>query len=310
MRASFNTILTLCATLLILVADSPEAAELTIDPQRQLQYARELLDHGQYRQAAEAFQRFTFFFPSHADRRAALLEAGKAYMQARDPQSAQVALKTLIADDRLDPVAVEGHFLLAQSYLQSGARSQAVVRLNNLILLSEDIEVEDRAYHRIGWIQMEILDWPGAMRAFSRISADGRQRYNIPAIETALNQREALPQKSPALAGTLSVIPGGGQLYCGRYKDAAVAFVLSVGTTWAALEAFDEDLNVLGSLLALVGVGFYSGNIYGAVNSAHKFNARQERQYLNYLQQEFTRRMDSPSQAANRGMAIAVRISF
>ena len=98
-----------------------------------------------------------------------------------------------------------------------------------------------------------------------------------------MRARASRTKKSPALAGTLSIIPGGGQLYTHRPKDAAVAFVLSVGTFWAAHDAFDNDQNALGSLLAVIGLGFYAGNIYGAVTSAHKYNRNATEEFIENL---------------------------
>ena len=286
------------------------AAGLTIDAQRQLGFARQLLENQQYRRAAEEFQRFAFFYDEHPERRGALLEAGKALLLADDPRFAQVPLKALIADERLDPLAVEAHFLLAASYLQMRAPSHAVVRLSNLIALSDDIAVDDRAYSRIGWIQIEALDWRGALRAFKRISDDGRKRFNIPELEAAVVGADEIPQKSPALAGILSFIPGGGQLYCGRYQDAAVALASNVALFWSALDAFDSDQNALGGLLTLIGVGFYAGNIYGAVNDAHKFNANQKRRYGDRLRRTYSQPIEPLSHDVRQDTLIGFRVSF
>ena len=43
-------------------------------------------------------------------------------------------------------------------------------------------------------------------------------------------------------AGILSIIPGTGHLYCGRYKDATLAFILNTAMIYAACEAFDNHL--------------------------------------------------------------------
>ncbi len=286
------------------------AAELTIDPVRQLQFARELREKGQYRRAAEEFQRFAYFFSDHPERRPALLESGKSFLQAADPQSAQMPLKTLIDDGQFDDIGVETHFLLAETYLRLGARTHAVVTLNNLIALCRDPSVEDRAYHRIGWIQIEATDWQGALRAFQHLSPAGRQRYRISSLESSLGRSGDLAYKSPALAGTLSIVPGAGQLYCRRYKDAAVAFVLGVGPLWASTEAFDKDQPVLGGLLAVIGLGFYTGNIYGAVNDAHKFNAEQQRRFIDELRRSHLSAGPMSSPEENRELLIGLRFSF
>jgi hypothetical protein len=95
---------------------------------------------------------------------------------------------------------------------------------------------------------------------------------------------ERLPYKSPSTAGVLAgVLPGSGHLYCDRYKDGVVAFLLNGLFTWAAIEAFDNDHEVLGGILGFLELGWYSGNIYSAVNSAHKHNRALKDNYLKSL---------------------------
>jgi hypothetical protein len=41
----------------------------------------------------------------------------------------------------------------------------------------------------------------------------------------------------------------------------------------------------LGGILTFFELGLYSGNIYSAVNCAHKYNKNQEKDFLRYLKQ-------------------------
>lgn len=95
---------------------------------------------------------------------------------------------------------------------------------------------------------------------------------------------EALPRKSPLLAGSLSaVLPGAGQLYTHRPRDAGVSFLLNGSLIALAAIAFHNDEPVAGGILSLVELTWYSGNIYGAVNGAHKFNRSQRQRFLEKL---------------------------
>jgi hypothetical protein len=51
-----------------------------------------------------------------------------------------------------------------------------------------------------------------------------------------------------------------------------IAFILNTALIYAAYEAFDDDKIGFGSVITIVEFGFYAGNIYGSVNSAHKYN--------------------------------------
>ncbi len=256
---------------------------LSIDSEQQYQFAEALFKSGQYRRAAEEYQRFAFFFPQDSRQRPARLKAGQAFLMAKDPASALDRFKALAAREELDSIAVEASFMMVECYLQMNSITHAVLEMNNLIALSTDIEVRDRAYYRLGWLHIDQTDWPAARKAFAKISASQRSRYRVDDLDRELAQASQLPSRNPTLAGTLSIIPGAGQLYCGRYEDALIAFAVNLGLFWAAHDAFDQEQYALGSLLSFVGLGFYAGNIYSAVSDAHKFNQNQQRQFGNSL---------------------------
>lgn len=52
---------------------------------------------------------------------------------------------------------------------------------------------------------------------------------------------------------------------------------------YAAYEAFDNDLDVIVGIITFFELGFYSGNIYSAVNCAHKYNRDEKNNFLDYL---------------------------
>lgn len=96
-----------------------------------------------------------------------------------------------------------------------------------------------------------------------------------------------MPSKDPAAAGLMAaVLPGLGHAYCERYKDGLVAFLLNGLFIWAAYEAFEEDHSVLGGILTFLELGWYTGNIYSAVNTAHKYNRAVKNEFLRNLGDE------------------------
>ncbi len=295
----------------ILACLQVSAHALTIDADEQFNYADSLFQGQQYLRAAEEYQRFAFFFKDHPKNRPARFKAGEAFLLAKAPAQAVQILQSLISEGKSDPLTMEAFFLQAECHLQLGIPTQAVVQLNNIIALSQDPRVVDRAYYRIAWIHIEMTDWAGAQKAIGRMSAEGRQRHGVGRLDTALSGVETIPSKSPGLAGTLSIIPGGGQLYCRRYEDALIAFVLNAGFIWASSDAFNNEQYGLGGLLSFVGLGFYLGNIYGAVNDAHKFNHQQTRQFIDRLRQ-YQIRIPGPESEpeAKSGPVLGLRIPF
>ena len=53
------------------------------------------------------------------------------------------------------------------------------------------------------------------------------------------------------------------------------------------MESFDKELYALGAVISVVEFGFYAGNIYGAVGSAHKYNKLQDAAFIDNLKLKF-----------------------
>lgn len=81
-----------------------------------------------------------------------------------------------------------------------------------------------------------------------------------------------LKLKSPALAGSLSLVPGLGQVYNGTYEAATVALGLNVIFGLAMTEFFNHQLKAAGTASALVFSVTYLGNILSAYNGAKQVN--------------------------------------
>ncbi len=299
------------AWLLLSICLMQHAAAVTIDPHQQMRYADLLFDQGQYRRAAEEYQRFSFFFPDHPNRQQAILRSGQAFLQAGDPNLALAQFKRLTDTFDMDPLAIEAYFMSAECYLQLKSATLAIAQLHNVITLVDDVAVKDRAYHRLGWIHIDLTDWNGARHSIDKISQSGRRRYRIEELDAALAQSSSsLSRKSPALAGTLSIIPGAGQLYCHRYEDALMALLVNVGLFWSSYDAYDKEQYGLGSLLAFVGLGFYAGNIYGAVTDAHKYNRSLEQDHVDRLKRDFLIDNGLTPQASTNGLFLRLHFSF
>jgi hypothetical protein len=142
------------------------------------------------------------------------------------------------------------------------------------------------AWHQIGWLYLESGEFGQARAAFDRISPSGRMDFDVDTLDLQLNGQEAIPRKSLVTAGILSLIPGGGYLYCGRVQDALIAFFFTGAFIYGAVESFGHDLYALGGMMSLVGIGFYSGSMYGGVTSAHKFNQAKKSEFVRELKKK------------------------
>jgi tetratricopeptide (TPR) repeat protein len=293
-----------------LICLAQAAATAVIEPHRQMEYADQLFQQGQYRRAAEEYQRFAFFFPGHSDRRKAIFQSGQAFLHGDSPGLALAQFKQLMESFDLDPLAIEAYFMSVECDLQLNSTTRAIARLHNLISLVDADSVKDRAYHRLGWIHIGLTDWNGARQAIDRISDSGRRRFGVAELDAALARSGSLSRKNPALAGALSVLPGAGQLYCGRYEDALIALLVNVGLIWSAYDAYDKEQYGLGSLLTFVGLGFYAGNIYGAITDAHKYNQLRKQQHVDRLKRNHLIDSQRTPQSSTGSLFLGLHFSF
>jgi tetratricopeptide (TPR) repeat protein len=300
----------LFSALLLLICLVPVGITATIDPQQQMEYADRLFDQGQYRRAAEEYQRFAFFFADHPQGREALLRSGQAFLHANDPNLALSQFTPLMQTFAPDALAIEAYFMSVECYLQLASTTQAIAQLRNIITLVDTDDVKDRAYHRLVWIYIDQTDWKGARQAIDRISDSGRGRLRVDELDTALSHSSSLARKSPALSGTLSIIPGAGQLYCHRYEDALIALLVNVGLFWSAYDAYDNEQYGLGGLLTFVGLGFYAGNIYGAITDAHKYNHLRMQEYKDRLKLDYLTDSGPTPQASTKGVFLSLHFYF
>ncbi len=81
-----------------------------------------------------------------------------------------------------------------------------------------------------------------------------------------------IPQKSPAVAGALSVVPGLGHFYLEQWGTGIVAMVWNGAFIFATVDSFAAGRIGQGTLLGLLELVWYGGTIFGAISGAHRFN--------------------------------------
>jgi TM2 domain-containing membrane protein YozV len=120
--------------------------------------------------------------------------------------------------------------------------------------------------------------WLEADEALRQVDSQSGRFVAAQGMRQVLAEAPTARRKDPAVAGLLAaVLPGAGHLYCERPGDGAIAFVFTGAFAWATVEAFQQDHQAVGIGLGFIALSFYGGNIFSAVNVAHKFNDREER---------------------------------
>jgi TolA-binding protein len=300
--------LLIAASILMGSAVGADAGQLTIDADSQYAFARSRLDSGAFDEAIAEFNRFVFFFPDDERAPRALFQTGMAHFGAGRFAAAASIFDRQTADDADSPLGSDAFFMLSRCHARQGMIEQAMVDLHNLMAVSSNTAVLDRARYELGWLHVEQGRWKDARQAFGRISPENRDRFRVVDLTEDLARSDAIAVKDPATAGMLSIVPGGGQLYCQRYQDAMAAFLINAGLIWAAWEAFDNEQYALGGVISFVEFGFYAGNIYGAVSGAHKYNRDRTSEFRESLYRQ--RQMSFSLAPAPDGVALCLTVDF
>lgn len=256
---------------------------IQIDADTQYDFAEQYFSKGEYSRAVDEYKRFVYFFPGDDRVEGAMFQCGMAFYLGRRYADAVASFHAVIDKFFVSELAVKSYFMVSESHVRLNQYDAAVINLHNLITLSKDADVKDEANYRLGWIYVDNALWDKARLYFEKISPPNREKFRLERLSAELAQEARIARKNPTMAGALSIVPGVGYLYCERYQDALIAFLLNGALIWAAVEAFDNDNPALGALLTFVEVGFYSGNIYGAVGSAHKYNRAKTEQFIENL---------------------------
>ena len=301
-----------CILLFISLLCLPLAAKagqtVWVDADIQFDYAERLYAGEDFLLAVAEYQRFIFLFPEHARVEEAAYKVGLCYLSARMYARAVQSFKAFMQSYPDSPYIDLSQFRMSAAYLNSNQAGAAITVLRNLAFVTDDAGTRNEAYYRLGWIYIGMGQWGQAQTVFDEISPEGRNAYRLQELSGALVQEPKMKQKSPGLAGTLAILPGAGYLYCGRYQDALIALLVNGGLIWAAYEAFSNDLFALGSVITFVEIGFYAGNIYGSVASAHKYNRKNEQKWIENLRQRL--KVNLATRPHNKGIELSLRYRF
>ncbi|OQY50981.1 MAG: hypothetical protein B6240_00635 [Desulfobacteraceae bacterium 4572_87] len=271
---SVNVLLLLA--FVILWAPRPAVSEqIVIDSDMQFELARSFMDKGDYGRAISEYERFIYFFPK--DRRVSLVREriGLCYLDDGKFDEARNAFARSYRADPDSPMAKKALLLTGESYYKEGVYDKAENFFGEVLKRYPSDSLRNKALYRLGWTRMQENRWREASQDFKRVEEGSPLFEKARRLSVESLKGEDLPYKDPSSAGVMAaVLPGLGHVYVSRYKDALIAFFLNGLFIWATVEAFNHDQNVLGGILAFLEVGWYSGNIYSAVNVTHKWNRK------------------------------------
>jgi len=250
------------------------ASTANCQPDSVFEFARYLEETGDYYRAVTEYKRFIFHWPEHPTADESRYRTGMCYLKGNDNDEAISIFQELLAQAGKETDQERIRYALARALFNSGNWFPADYQLQILEQSNRPISQVQTAYSRL-WCRLKpgkIADASTFWRQVMKTQSIGILPH-ANAIETELNRILNRSQKRPKLAGFLSaVVPGLGQTYGGRWRDGVVSFLVNglfIGAIAAAIDHGHEETAVI---LGFFEIGFYSANIYNAVNDAHKYN--------------------------------------
>jgi putative component of membrane protein insertase Oxa1/YidC/SpoIIIJ protein YidD len=145
-----------------------------------------------------------------------------------------------------------------------------------------DLNLEDkklwRSVRALTWIHMS--EWGKASFEYNALDELGLDTSHLSQLALSGSR---IPQKSPRAAGLLGIIPGLGYAYSSHYKTAVAAMIVIGLTTAATIEAHNQGNEGLAVSVGLLSIGWYSGSIFGSVESAKRYNKHQREVFFTHF---------------------------
>jgi hypothetical protein len=248
-------------------------------------FAENLFNQGDYFRSITEYKRFIFYYP--ADQRVSLAAfgIGQSYFKAQRWSEAEESFQVFISQFNNSPQLLEALYLKALAQKNQNKFDQALSTLNSLEKIAGG-EVRERSIFQKAMIFIERADWERANSMLKTIPPSSVFFRYSKIISQGLDNSSKLPHKDPVLAGALSaLLPGAGQLYTERPRDALVAFLLNAAFITGAVQSFRHNNEITGGILSFFELGWYSGTIYSAIGSAHKFNERVKLEFIHKLKE-------------------------
>jgi hypothetical protein len=259
------------------VKAQPAGLPIDLSAKEILEFAEHLFSQKEYFRALGEYHRFLFLYPDHPEAPTAALRIVQCYSRGKHWLEALEAADSFLHDHAQSSLTLPVRFLRAQALIELARGEQAREVYREIINARPGQPLVAEALYGIGLSYAREHRWLEADETLRQIGSESAIHGEAEAVRQILAEASQTTHKDPTLAGVLAIVPGAGHLYCGRPRDAALAFVFTGAFAWATVEAFDQNHDELGIALGIITLAFYAGNIFSAVNVAHKFNDREER---------------------------------
>jgi TM2 domain-containing membrane protein YozV len=270
----------------LLCAAAAFAAEMPAE--KMLSFADSLFAQGDYYRAITEYERVIFFYPDGPLAKTARFQVAESYFKGEKFDQAIAHFGSLAHDYPNEEVGIRSLFRVGEVFYQKRDYEHASESFIKFIETYPKDKRADDARMKLGWSHLQQGNWSRAGEEFHKLPPGSPLHKQAEGLAEEAKLYPGIPKKSPTLAGGLSaILPGAGQLYTEKPGDALISFLLNGTFIWATAQAFHNHNTVTGGILVFFETGWYFGNIYNAVNNAHKYNRRAEQKYMDDLQTRF-----------------------
>ena len=256
---------------------------ITINDDRQFALAKKYMIDGDFDLSVSEFKKFIVFFPNDSRIEEAHYNISLAYFKGKAFLRSIKESEKLLDKFPFGAFSSKAYILIAENHKFLGNFKNLKGVMYNFIASAKNNNEKDEAYYQYAWFLFEIGEYQEGKKYLLKISKTNQEKYNLKTLNKKLLLLNRLSKKDPKIAGTLALIPGLGFAYCNRYKDALVAFLFNAGLIFGASKAFENNNTALGAIVGVVELGFYTGNVYGSISSAHKYNKKQKNLFFKIL---------------------------
>ncbi len=278
----------LCIAVLFLFAIPVAGAETSTQktPKVLSSFADGLFGEKDYYRAITEYKRLIFHFPNSPLSKEAALKIPIAYLEGKQYETARRGFEKFREAHPKDPLAWEALYLMGEADYRARDYQSALTLFSKAEEEATLPDLKRRAASRRGSTFLKMGRWQDSAGTFRPIEGEDT---TLQGISGMIEKGKDLPRKSPKVAGTLSaILPGSGQLYIGRKRDAVVSFLLNGAFIVAAHEAFKKDEHAVGGILLFFEAGWYAGNIYSAASGAHKYNRAEKEKFIRRVEGTFS----------------------
>ena len=235
-------------------------------------FAQHLQQSDDSYRAITEYRRFIFYYPDDQRVIESQYRIGECYLLGEQFESAAEAFSSALTLSTDANWRFKSDFALAKTYFISSHFQRSFMQLNSLKMKKIPEKFIDSVNYSLIWCHLKTKQPQYALDVFNQVLTHDSLHSPLGSL---LESLQDFKFKKPWIAGALSAaVPGAGQLYAGRPRDAWMSFVLNSLFIGCIVYAVNEDHNETAALMGFFELGFYSANIYNSINITHKENER------------------------------------